>query len=407
MITRQIEPHHFLQRKKGDTNQIPLPGEVFAWMMDHLRRYSAVPSIDLAKARWPLFEFIEVSDPIEAIIDDFDRNIKRRELIHMCRELAEVCDDWDRIADADVIAFEAASALAKSVPNSTVTRYSDSLNRLALYRARQETGDVPGISLIVPEIDAFTYGIQPNDLCIIEGFLGVKKSSLAVLICAKAYFERGETSLFHSLEMDGDKLAARWDAYAADFRYSAMKRLQLTDVDLQKWEEAGERASDTRFDKDILVIDDVRRPTADRIYSDIQKWRPQFSIIDTIDEVRAPANLKAHWEQQDYVARELKGVARSTKTALFGIAQAGRDAEQDGATLGNVAGSITIPRKADVVIGLHATPQMKKMHQIEFRLLKNRDDKGEGTKFTKYWDPGMMDIRPWTQSDAVATKAAS
>jgi replicative DNA helicase len=204
--------------------------------------------------------------------------------------------------------------------------------------------------------------------------------------------------------MEGEKLAQRWDAYAAGISYSAMKRGQLTPADYDKWMRVAEKAAEAKFEKDIIVIDNERRPTADFIYGQIEKWRPSFSVVDTLDEVRAPAHLRSVWEQQDFVARELKGIARSSRRPLIGIAQAGRDAAEEGATLGNIAGSITIARKADIVIGLHATPEMKKSHMTEFRLLKNRDDPGEGSKFTLYWNVGTGEMRPWTPQDNVATK---
>jgi replicative DNA helicase len=406
--SRQIQAHHFVQRVKGDTSPIPMPGEVFAWIMEHQRKYNAVPSMDLARARFPLFEFIEVTDPLDVVLDEFLRQVARRELISAARGIAEQIDayaGWPADFDPVEFMFEVSSGFARALPNDSITRYSDSLDRLALYRQREETGDTPGITFADADLDALTYGAQPNDLVVIEGFLGLGKSSLAIMQCAIEYFERGRTPFFKSLEMDGDKLAARWDAYAAGFQYRALKRLQLGEGDLAKWEKMGEKAADSRFDRDILVDDSDRRPTVEKLYADIQKWRPDFTIVDTLDELRAPSQYRSHWEQQDWIARELKGVARSTKKTIIGIAQAGRDAETEGATLGNVAGSITIPRKADIVIGLHATPQMKKMHQIEFRLLKNRDDEGEGAKLTRYWNKGKMELRPWTPADAVAVRS--
>lgn len=403
---RQIEPHHFLQRRHGDETKIALPGEVYQWMLDHLRRFRSVPSLELARVRFTSFEFIESADSLESIVEAMVALVNRRELITASRLLAEAADNPAKALLADVIAFEAASNLARAIPTSSVTRFSDSLSRLALYQQREISGETPGISFCDQTLDDLTYGAQPSDLVIIEGFLGVKKSTLMVLVCARAYFERNATPLFHSLEMDGDKLAARWDAMAAGFKYSAMKRLKLGEGDLKKWYEIGEKADNSKFEKDIIVEDSQRHPTADSIFASIQRWRPTFTVVDTIDEVRAPKHLKQVWEQQDYAARELKGVARSTKSPLFAVAQAGRDAAEHGATIGNIANSIGIPRKADIVVGIHATEQMKKTHMAELRLLKNRDDGGEGTPMTRYFNPGTMELRPWTPADAVATRPA-
>lgn len=404
VLARSLEPHHFLQRQKGDTSPEPLPGEVYAWMIQHIRLYRSVPSMGLAQARFPRFQFVQATDSIEALLEQMIRQIKRRELITGIRQLSEIADDPERVSDAEIFAFEIAAELARAVPSSVITRFSDSMSRLELNKIRAENGMLPGISLVVPEIDDYTYGAQDHEMAIIQGFLGMGKSTLAVNVCAKAYFEDGKTPLFFSFEMEGDKLAARWDSYAAQVSYKAMKRGQLQPEDYDKWMRVAEKAAESKFEKDILVIADERRPTSDFIYGQIERWRPAFSVVDTIDEVRAPSYVRGFHETHDYVARELKGVARATKRPLIAVAQSGRDAAEQGSTLQNVAGSITIPRKADIVIGVHSTPDQKKANMVEFSLLKNRDDEGEGIKWTKFWNKGTGEIRPWTPEDGIPKK---
>lgn len=402
---RELQPHHFAQRATDDESPVPMSGEVFAWVLDHVRRYRTVPSMELAQARWPLYQFVDGADDLGALADEMVKLAKRRAGIQAVRHLSDVVDDPDSLFDLEQHFFEAAAALAREVPASVVTRFSDSLNRLDLYKERERTGEVPGVSLVLQGLNDLTYGMQLHEMVIIEAFLGQKKSSYAILACAEAYFMRGQTPLFFSLEMEGHKLAQKWDAIAAGFSYSAAKRLELGEGDLERWYEVGLKASDSRFDKDILVIDDKRKPTEDTIFTEIERWRPDFSVVDTLDEVRAPNHIKSYWEKQDYTARELKGICRSTKKPMLVVAQAGREAEKEGATLGNIAGSITIARKADLAIGIHATPDMKRLHRADFTLLKNRDDGGEGTVFPMYFNPGTMECRPWQPSDNVATKA--
>jgi replicative DNA helicase len=400
--------------------------------------------------------------------------------------------------------------------------------------------------------------------------------------------------------------------------------LELGEGDLAKWEKMGELAASSRFEKDVLVDDVDYRPSADKVFSDVQRWQPGLTVIDTIDEMSAPAHYKKGWEQQDEIAKGLKGVARRTRCPIFAIAQAGREAEHgrrharqrrrvqeervgeldaelvgwlwgDGSVFDNTGkdaktpgfnmmiyqakphglgllrplleqvphheyvqetqegwytkhtfrikskwaramwsrvgldrmspeefvlslgpkgieallrglwgaegwmngnqrmmaqnsnnefcdamilatylggfrpcisqngltnagnpninihfggqyvdghwakmsfdlldrrdvwcvqtglgswtmrqgdhvcltgNSISIPRKADVVVGLHATDQMKKVKQVEVRALKIRDDEGQGEKMTMHWDRDRMQLRPWTPADAIATRPA-
>lgn len=400
VLEHDLEPHHFLQREMGNRKPEPLPGEVYEWMLEHLRRFRGIPSMELLMQRFPLFEPAHSTDTIGSLMQAMIAQVNRRAMIKHSRRLSDVADDPALVVDAASHALESARELARSLPGSRVTRFSDALSMLDLYNERELTGKLPGLSTCLDWLDDLTYGVQRHEMVVIEGFLGTGKSSHAIKICADAYFLRDKTPLFFSLEMEGDKLVQKWIAVAADFQYRAMKRGNLTEDEKRRWHEVGEKAAAAKFEKDCIVIDDERRPTDDFIYSNIEKYRPDLSVVDTLDEVRAPTHIKAFHEKGDYIARELKGIARSTKIPMFVVAQAGRDAARDGATLDNVAQSITIPRKGDIVIGIHSTPAMKQNHMREFTLLKNRDDKGEGTKRTMYFNPGSLELRPWLPTDS-------
>lgn len=405
LLAHDIQPHHFLQRKDHDQSEEPTPGEVYAWMLSSLRRFRSVPSLDLLRSRFPKFEISESSDGVAALLEEFLRMINRRLVGEYSRDMAKLADDHSRLLDAETLVFEGARDLSRAMPGSNVARFSDAPTMLDLYKQRALTGETPGISFGMQWLDDLSYGIQSHEMAIIQAFLGQKKSSLAIKICADAYFLQDKTPLFFSFEMEGEKLVQKWIAMAAQFQYSALKRLKLGEGDLERWEKIGEKASDAKLEKDILVIDDERRPTDDFIHGRIERWRPDFSVIDTLDEVRAPASIRGgHWEKQDHIAREVKGIARNTKRPIIAIAQANRDAAKDGASLDNIAGSITIARKADLAIGLHATIEQKAAHMCEVTLLKNRDDSGEGTTKSMYFNPGDMVLRPWVPADGIATK---
>jgi replicative DNA helicase len=398
-IARGIERRHFFGKAVGND---PAPGEVWDWLSAHSRRYKSSPSVDLFKRRWPTFALYDSGDPFDAVLDEFIRVAKRREMINSIRALSEIPDDPKRVGDAEVFFMEAARELARLVPNSSVNLFSQSLSRRELYMQRVATGQLPGVSFHLEAVDDLTFGVQPHEVAIIEGFLGIGKSTLAIMMAAHAYFVRGETPLFLSLEMDGERLANKWDAYAAGISYQAIKKLELGEGDLAKWEEIGEKAADAKLEKDIIVIDDIHRCTIDRIFAEIERWSPTYTTVDTIDEIRAPSHLKTIYEQQGFAARELKGVTRATKKAIVGIAQAGRDAEEHGATIGNIAGSIDIARKADLVLGLHASEDMQKQKKMEVRMLKTRDNEGRGKKFDYHWDVAALKARPWRPEDALA-----
>lgn len=404
LLAHDIQPHHFLQRKDHDQSEEPTPGEVYAWMLSSLRRFRSVPSLDLLRSRFPSFEISESSDGVAALLENFLTLVNRRLVGEYGRDMAKLADDPSRLLDAEALVFEGARDLARSMPGSNVARFSDAMSLLDLYKEREVTGKTPGISFSMQWLDDLTYGIQNHQMMIIEAFLGQKKSSWAVKMCGDAYFLRNQTPMFFSFEMDTDDLIEKWISVAAGIKYEAIERLELGEGDLKKWYEVAEKAEEAKFEKDILLFDDERRPTDDYIYSKIIQWSPSFAVVDTIDEVRAPSSCRTSYERGDHVARELKGITRQTRTPLVVIAQANRSAAQDGASLDNIADSITIARKADIAVGMHATIAQKEAHMCEFTLLKNRNGAGEGTKKPMYFHPGTMELRPWVQRDSIASK---
>lgn len=403
-LSHGLESHHFLQRKLGDESPEPLPGEVYDWMLEHLRRFKSVPSLELLRLRWPEFRVIDSTDSPGALLEEMMRLINRRLVGGYARKMAELADDPSRLLDAESIVFEHARELVREMPGSNATRYSDALSMLDLYKEKAATGQTPGVSFGMQWLDDITYGIQRHEMMIIEAFLGQRKSSWALKMCADAYFLRDQTPMFFSFEMDADKLVEKWISVAARFKHEAIGRLELGEGDLERWEEVGMRAEDARLDKDIIVFDDERRPTEDYIYSKLVQWEPSFAVVDTIDEVRAPAHCRTSYERGDYVARELKGITRQMKIPLVAVAQANREAALSGASISNIADSITIPRKADIVVGMHATEEQKRSHMCEFTLLKNRSGGGEGMKSTMYFHPGTMELRSWLPSDNVPAR---
>ncbi len=409
-VQKGIEPQHFIGPAVGEPGKAgyqPAPGEVWGWMMQHNRRYRSVPSMDLFRVIYPTFELWEPPDTLEAIVDQFVAAAFRRRGRELTLMLAKAVDDPAQALELDMRFQEAARQMSQLLPTTRVTRFSESLTRLELYRKRKETGVTPGISMGFQPLDDLTYGIQDYETCIIEGFLNIGKSTMGVKMAADAYFLRDQTPLMLSLEMEGEKLANKWDAAAADIRYRAIKRMELSPEEEERWYKIAVKADEARFEKDIIVIDDLYQPSIERIYAEVERWQPAFTIVDTIDEVRAPKHLRTVWEQQGYVARELKGISQQTRRAMVGIAQSGRDAEEKGATIGNIAGSIDIARKADMVIGLHASPEMQAMRQMEVRALKLRDDEGKGKTWKMYWDVKNWEFREWHDADAMRVKDAA
>lgn len=404
----RVLPEHFLGKAFGNPGEpgfVPAPSEVWQWMVDHVRHYRSVPSYNLFALRFPTFALPEVTDVLDAILDQFLAEVNRRELQKKVYYLAEVCQDPVRVRRAGEILFEVAREFGRLVPEEEVDRLSDSMIRYELYKKRQEMGGTPGITLLLQQLNDLTYGVQSHEMAVITAFLGKGKSTLAVGIASDEYFKRDKTGLYFSLEMQGEKLNNKWDAFASKFKYSKIKRGALTEEELDRWHDWALKAQASKFEKDVIVVSKTDNITIDQIYNNVERYQPDFFIVDSVDEVQAPKALKSVWERQAWVAREIKAICRVTDTPCIALAQAGREAADTGPTLTTLANSIDIGRKADIVVGLHATDQMKKQRKMQMRALKTRDDEGLGMFWDMYWNVGELEFREWRPGDEMPTQS--
>lgn len=230
--------------------------------------------------------------------------------------------------------------------------------------------------------------------------LPTHNSTLAQIINFSAYLA-GYTPLIVSLEMEAQAIFRRFDVMATNFKYYALKKLELSDTDKEKWEGWAQRAE--TLSNDIIVIDDVSSCTLERVYAIARQYKPDLLTIDYVSLMDAPYKNKALWEAITDLTKGLKRIARdSSCPPVIGIAQTNIGSASDGARLANIAYSRSLGQDSDIVLGLYQDEdgRMKELKKMEVRLLKNRD--GETTFANMYWDMERMIFREWKTSDMFA-----
>lgn len=396
LISRGIDERHF-----GD----PKSQAVWVAMVDHLRAYHSPLSFDRVRERFPAYGFEITSDSLQYLADDFIRAAKRRETVKSMRKIALIVDGDDPHDNEvlDLLFLEEARALAGLVPSSSVKRFSEMPSRIATYLERSRSGFAPGICCGIDAVDELTFGFQPHESIAIVGWAGLGKSSLLQHFIFQAYLQ-GRTSMIFSLEMEAEALYRKFDTMACQFEYRALKALELSGGDLFKWEAYAERAANAK--NDIIVIDDVRNCTVDKIYAETVRYKPDVVAVDYVSLLSAPKQFTQIWERVTYLTAALKQNARSLKVPVFVVAQTNIGSAKGGAEMENIAYSRSIGQDADIVFGLHRDKDMITNHQMELRMLKNRD--GITRNVPLYWNPARGEYRAWGAADMFpATEVAA
>jgi replicative DNA helicase len=379
----------------------PELGGIWDFLVNHFRKYKAAPSFAVIKERFPNHNFEIVTDSLDYVRDRFRDDVRYRVAVDTVRDLAKHVDEHGA-GDFDAIMMEAARRVAQAVPSGRVGRLSDMQKRIEAYDKALAEGVVKGIQMGIPMFDKVTLGVQPHEYVSVVGWQGTGKSTLVQWLIFNAYAQ-GKTSLYISLEMEIEALFRKWDTMCTNFEYHALKALELSPKDRQKWEEAAARVA--KGPHDIIALDDVVGCNVDKIYAETVRYEPDMVAIDYITLMETSRSIgQSMWEKVTYITQALKQQARTLKIPVYGVAQTNINSAQEGAALDNIAYSRSIGQDSDLVLGLFQNEGMRENSQMQVRLLKNRD--GAIRSADLLWEMETMKFGPWDELTLFQKKGA-
>jgi DnaB-like helicase C terminal domain len=380
VISRGINADHFADEDCRD---------VFEWAVDFAQEFKQSPSVAVLKEEFPKFKANVSKDPLSYHLERFVNKVKERMAVELVRGFHDAIEDPHEIPHIELRALEMARALTEVVPAPRATRFSEGPERAREYDRRKETGELHGILLGIQTLDEEMLGLQPHELATIVAYMGVGKSILMAFIAYSAYLQ-GKTSLFISLEMEAEALLRRIDVMASNVKYHALKALELDQGDRKKWEQILERAHEDRHERDIIIRDDIPNCTADHVWAETWRYKPELVLVDYLELMKTPRGVASqHWEKVSFSGMQLKQNARTMKIPVITAAQLSRDGGRGEVTLANV-GYQSVGKHSDIVIGLNQNEELEERQEMECLLLKMRD--GRKKRTTLRWQLDRMDI---------------
>lgn len=368
--------------------------EIFSFIVAHFRRYKVSPTLQIIKEKFPEHLFEISQESLEYLKDEQINLIKRRAAMNALYDLAEAIDDPELAPQIDYLFLEKGRELTQLVPGTIYSSFKDMDKRIEEYELGENfTG---GIEMGIPDIDYLTSGIQPHEYITIAGFSGTGKSTLAQYILHNSYMQ-GKTPMYISLEMEAKALFRKWDTMTVNFEYNRLKRGTLHDTDLERWKEAAKIIREG--ENDMIVMDDVRNCTVDRVYAELTRHNPDILCIDYITLMDTTKGQGTQmWEKVTNLTQQLKQISRSLKIPIIGVAQTNRSGASGGATMDNMAFSQSIVNDSDIILGLNQDEEMKEQKKMGLRLLKNRD--GQTAETNLLWKMSTMEFSPWRDTMA-------
>lgn len=345
----------------------------------------------------------------------WEQNARRLADLWRVRELAKVGQSiWakatTRLGDPVTFIADARTALAGALDQrhasddaSTMKAGVREVFETMSAASRTGGGGLLGPTTGIPKLDELLFGLQREKLVVIAARPGHGKTSLAncIAVSATDVPDRNVGAFIASAEMSRPEFILRTCASEAQVDARRAMVGQLSPTEWSRMTQAASFLSDLPIFVDgtspVTVFDikgRVRRHIEQRRRADGEDVR--LVVVDYLQRI-ASGHVKGRNREQDVaeVAKELKQLAKDTKTCVLALAQAGRAVDKSNAppTLSDLRESGNIEAEADVVAFIHHPNGYKTPGRAEIHVLKHRG--GPVGVVHVAWDPFHTRFGPW------------
>ncbi len=371
VLARGIEAEHFADEDVA---------EVYDWASEFYAVHKQPPTSEAMSIEYPHFKARLSKEPTKYHISRFIRQVKERKAEECLRDFFDRMEDPEDIDDIEIHAIDFANQLAEVVPAPRAEYFGKGAKRRhERYERRKREGDKPGVMLGIPRYDAIMQGLQDHELLVYAGPPGGGKTTGMQHTTMNAYLQ-GRTSLFISLEVEAEQVLRKFDVMLSNVSYLAMKALAMEAGDERKWVEILERAELESDEREIIIRDDIKNCTVEKVTAETIRHKPGLVVVDYLEEMRSRKGL-SDWESVRENARGLKQQARVSRIPHVTGTQINRD--------GDTAHQ-SIHKVADAIIQLYPDDDDDKV--MLYRLLKYRDGQSRA-EVTMEWDLDRMVIQ--------------
>jgi replicative DNA helicase len=394
LISRGVVSELFTQDEPGRE-----VGQIFSWASEYARKYGSCPSASFVQHNFPNWRGEYSSEPVEALLDEFLAEVRRRYFEAKVIELSMMPKSdpeyWNRRGSLHEVMLEAAREIATVIPSGRVARFSEDFE-LRIQAYEEEHGKHrPGTPLGIPIVDQTTDGIKPGWVVTNAGFSGLGKSFLTGVNLLGA-FEDDKVALLLSAEMSAREVEDRLHTMVMHWKHSDFMRHDLSDMQVKHWRDVSRVYSKARGE--ILILDRFGGGTIDRVHAEIERYKPDVCAIDYVQRMKMSyATRVPKWEQLENITNDLKTIAMDTDTAVIMVSQDGRDAAEGGSSRTNMGGSISVYQAADLYLGMMQDEGMRAQSKMRIKMLKFRH--GPLAEVDVVWDPSTGTFaKMWTDA---------
>lgn len=361
----------------------------FLFIKNHYQEFGNVPDISTFLDKFPDFQFIDVSETENYLVDSLRENYVYNSSVVILKEAA---DKFKTLDSREAVAYllNRIPELNKKLTFEAEDLISNFAKRYEQYEKRSADPDRSYIKTGLSELDELIGGFDTfEENAIITASTGQGKSWWALYFALNAA-KQGKKIGYYSGEMSSEQVGWRLDTiyghisnYALTRGNSAIKERYRQNLENMRAEIKGKLYT-------VTPQDFGGYPTVSKLGSFVERYDLDMLVIDQISLLADSYHTNSRYDSYTNLSKEIKSLQTMRKIPVLTVVQLNRGASsKDVVDPGteHISGSNRIVEDATLAISVKQ-PQLE---TLELRIMKCRTA-AAGTKLTYKWNIDKFDL---------------
>lgn len=370
--------------------------EEYKYIKDHIDAYENVPDKVSFASKFPRFDFIEVNESPEYLVNELYRDKNKRSLAKTFNEVRSLINEG-KVDDAMTTYLRAAENVSTAKHMSAINIFEDT-SRYDAYAERTQDFFKYYVKTGFKEVDDAIGGWDKSEeLATLVARPGVGKSWI-LFKCATAAAEQGLRVGLYSGEMSSNKVGYRVDTLVG---HISNRGLTQGKIEVQNEYKKYIDTLKDKFKGSLWIItpkDLGRQATATDLRAFIEKYNLDMLCIDQHSLMEDERRGRDNVTRAANISKDLKNLQVLKKIPIIAVSQQNRGIVEDNAVIdvSHIAQADRIGQDSTVVIFIEQKDGVMTLH-----LAKARDaTSGTKLKYAVDLDKGVFSFVP-SEEDAL------
>lgn len=344
---------------------------IFDYCKQFYKDFGGSPSMDAVETEFPEFDrWFNSTEPTSWFVHELRRIYTQQQLLHITRDIATKIKKGE---DPHLILEDCVRAKLLDIDNliseSTDKEWS-SLDareeRLKRYEEVKKNEGRVGLISPFPSLNA-SFQFRHEGLYIIVARQGVGKTWLLCKLAHHAWLTENRATVIDTREMPIEQIEARLDGLTYGVASDKIVRGDLDTMEEARWVKKMKESQEEKAT--FAIIEETGGASSNA--AKIEKYEADSMWIDGAYMIPDERGAKEEWRQITNVCRDLKRLAKRTKSVIVITLQFNREATNTEGHAGNIALG-DVAKEADGILGLFRSEDQKYNNRATLKVLKNR-----------------------------------